>query len=135
MRKPPAKLFPITSVLLLGGALLLPSCATMGGSASPAEVRRLETAVAQQPGHVASLTRLGAAYRSAGRLEDARETLERAERLQPGTGPVALYLGITYEQLGDLPRARRLYEAYLANGRSESMKRTIRQRMPTVQRL
>jgi hypothetical protein len=125
MPRPPVQRFPVRSrpsvtvvfVASLTWAACGPTLPPLAAPA-PAEIPHLETMASEQPAHVTALVRLGAAYRSAGRLEEARETLQRAALLNPRDGGVALYLGLTHEDLGELGEARRLYEHYIRNGSS-----------------
>jgi TolB-like protein len=124
--------------LILVATLTAASCApSLHNTSAPtaAEIPQLEAQVRADSTSVASLVRLGAAYRAAGRLPEARTTLERAHRLAPSDGGAALYLGLTYEDLSDVAAARRLYETYLRTGTDAATKDAVRRRIPALERL
>jgi TolB-like protein len=101
---------------------------------SPADIPHLEVGVARDSSAVPALLRLGAAYREAGRHDEARMVLERAERLGPANPDVALYLGLTYEELDLVAEASRLYSRYLASGRSRQLRSLLQQRLMLLER-
>jgi TolB-like protein/Tfp pilus assembly protein PilF len=119
---------------ILAALFIMPVACATTGTTSPADITRLEREAAAQP-TLDALVRLGAAYREAGRTEDARATLERASQIGTGDGAVVFYLGLTYEELGELGAARRYYEWYLEHGRSQAMRTALRRRMPVLERL
>jgi TolB-like protein/Flp pilus assembly protein TadD len=124
-----------SAVWLLSLLLVPAACATTGAAGpSAAEIPQLERTVAREPTHLDALVRLGAAYRDADRLQDARATLERAAQIGTGDGTVIFYLGLTYEDLDELSAARRYYEWYLEHGASANMRNALRQRMPVLER-
>jgi tetratricopeptide (TPR) repeat protein len=141
MPRPPVQRFPVRSrpsaaavfAMCLTWAACGPTLPPLAAPA-PAEIPHLETMASQQPAPVTALVRLGAAYRAAGRLEEARETLQRAALLSPRDGGVALYLGLTHEDLGELGEARRLYEDYIRHGSSAQVRNALRRRMPALER-
>ncbi len=53
----------------------------------------------------------GGEYLAAGRLDEARSWLEKAQGLQPRHEKALNLLGLTYFKLGDFPRAAAIYEA------------------------
>jgi TolB-like protein len=101
---------------------------------TPAEIPGLEARLADGPVVVPVLVRLGLAYRSADRMEDARRTLEQAVAADGADPAAVLYLGLTYEELGRPADARRLYQRYLEVGRSRELVRWIGDRIPALQR-
>jgi TolB-like protein len=101
---------------------------------APAEIPELEAAIAEQPSSVPTLVRLGVAYREAGRLDGARNALERAVTLNATDPAAVFYLGLTYEDL-ELPgAARQLYTRYIEIGNRDDLKRTLRARLPALER-
>lgn len=118
----------------LGGC----TTATSDGPAPPhpSLIPALEARLASEEGLVEVMARLGAAYREAGRLDEARETLERAVALDPGSGPSTFFLGVTYEDLERWIDAREAYEGFLALGSTQGGARAaVRDRLPRVRRL
>jgi TolB-like protein len=101
---------------------------------SPDEIPSLEASLAATPGELAVQVRLGVAYREAGRLEGARNILERAVTQDPTDPAAVLYLGLTYEDM-DLPaQARALYTQYIAVGNRDDVKRMLAARLPILER-
>lgn len=92
-------------------AVLLAGCAGSTGplaapGVAPADIHALEQERAAHPSDPALLTRLGAAYYSADRYDDARQTLRASLSLDGRSFPATVYLGLAYEQLGQLDSAR-----------------------------
>lgn len=117
--------------------VLLSGCATGRApveAPSPAEIPALEDRVEASPSDVDAAVRLGAAYRQAGRLEEARRVLDAAVERRPGHGPAHLLLGLVYEDLERFGEARRVYEAYLERGGADPIRSTVRDRMTLVRR-
>ena len=95
-------------------AALLAGCAGSSGTlaspgVAPADIPSLEQERAAHPADPALLTRLGAAYYSADRYNDARETLRASLSLNSRSYPATVYLGLAYEQLGELDSARAVF--------------------------
>lgn len=111
-------------------AFVLEGCAS-GGARTDA-LARLEREARRQPASVSALRSLGIAYHRAGRPEDARTTLERAQALAPSDGVIALYLGLGAEQRADWVAAREAYERYLVHGRTSRVRRQLRRRMAAI---
>ncbi len=109
--------------------LLVPGCARTGRTARPEAVSRLETASAANPQSMNVLRALGIAYYKSGRFAEARTVLAQAHTLAPKDGVVALYLGMSAEQGGDLPAARVAYATYLQPGRTPRARAQLRSRM------
>jgi TolB-like protein len=127
--------------IVLIGTLVLPACMASAGigtltptSPSPSDIPRLEALLSEDSANVVVQVALGAAYRAAGRLPEARDQLERAvARTQD---PAAtLYLALTYEELHDYARARTLYERYIGLARASTASEQVRQRLRLVERL
>jgi cytochrome c-type biogenesis protein CcmH/NrfG len=107
MLRPSGPSSRVRSAMIAGACIAATACASVPMNAvapSAAEIPDLEVAVRREPGDAGLLVRLGAAYRAAGRLEDARITLERSVALNPADGGGALFLGLTYEDL-EMPAA------------------------------
>jgi tetratricopeptide (TPR) repeat protein len=124
-------------IVALAAVVLLTACAypsTPVRSPTPADIPSLEAAVARDPGDVTSLVALGAAYRTAGRREEAAARLEQALVLRPDDPAATVFLGLTYEESGDPARARDLYQRYLEVGGSETVKGQLRQRVALLTR-
>ena len=109
--------------------LTLGACASGGAGASLA---RLEQEQHAAPGSFAVNRSLGVAYYKAGRYTDARAALETAARLQPNDGTTALYLGLTAEELGDFPAARRSYATYMNVGRTSRVRVQLQSRLAAL---
>src|SRR6185295_14837379 len=100
---------PIFSTFLLAG---LAACAT-GGMTAGESVTRLEQQQKSSPTSSAVNRSLGIAYYKANRYAEARTALEAATKLDPKDGTTALYLGLSAEELGDLPAAKTAYSSYI----------------------
>ncbi len=122
-------------------AVACAACASGGGGAAirvndvtPQSIPSLEAAKSQHPQDPNTLTRLGVAYFKAGRYQDARPVLDSAIAHQPDNGVAAIYLGMTDEQLGDFPAAKRAYADYVAVARNAELKKTAQQRLALADR-
>lgn len=131
---------PLPLTVLLSGAVVL---AALGGCSTtpsdgpapphPSLIPALEARLAGEEGLVEVMARLGAAYREAGRLDDARETLERTVELDPESGVATFFLGVTYEDLERWVDARDTYSRFLALESGEGdVRRAVRDRLPRV---
>ncbi len=101
---------------------------------SPERIPELERAVQEEPADVDALTRLGAAYREAGRQAEAREVLERARERSPGHPPAVFFLGLTLEDLERYDEAREMYSTYLASGDDPPLAGAVADRLRLLQR-
>lgn len=122
------------SVLL--AAMLAAGCAPVFTPPPPAPERipALEVEAEQNPTDVPTLVSLGAAYRAAGRAEEARTTLERALDLRPDDPGAVLYLGLVYEDLEAYDQALEHYERYIRSSRSAELRNALRRRVPVLER-
>ncbi len=104
-----------TFTLLLVWAAAAGCASTGGAPAVPTaqELPALEDQLGRNPSDVPTMVQLGAGYREAGRLDDARVLLERARETEPENGAATLFLGLTYEDLNRYADAGSVYEAYL----------------------
>ncbi|MDB4890697.1 MAG: hypothetical protein JWL61_2552, partial [Gemmatimonadetes bacterium] len=125
MFKPPM----ISALLVLG----LSACAT-GGMTTGESVSRLEQQQKSAPASAAVNRSLGIAYYKAARYPDARAALETATRLDPKDGTTALYLGLTAEELGDLPAAKAAYSSYITYGRTSRVRSQLQSRLAALTR-
>lgn len=121
---------------LLAGLVTAGACAgaTPPQAGPTAEIPALEARVQRQPDDVQSAVRLGAAYREAGRLDEARRVLDEAHGRAPRDDGAALFLGLTCEDQGDLDCARRVYESYARTGASRRMRTELRGRLALLDR-
>jgi tetratricopeptide (TPR) repeat protein len=77
---------------------------------------------------------LAAAYRAAGKPEQALALLEPLVAADPRDAAANFYLGLTYEDLKRYGDARRVYTTYLASGRSPELKQEVQDRLALVDR-
>src|SRR5438034_11586711 len=106
-------------VTLAIGGVSLTAVACAPAIREPVEaIARLERARADRPTSEPVLRSLGVAYYKAGRLGDARVSLEQAVSLDASDAVAALYLGMTAEALDDPSAARAAYAGYLRVGRA-----------------
>src|SRR5258705_10786819 len=101
----------------LAALLLVLSIGACVSPSSGRSIAGLEQERSSAPSSFAANRALGIAYYEAGRHADALTALQTAARLQPNDGTTALFLGLTAEELGDLPAAKRAYSTYLEVGR------------------
>ncbi len=124
--------------LLLVGASVLWSCGTGGFRApaapKPEEIPALERAAASAPRDVDALVRLGAAYRAAGRLDDAQRVLEDALRVDRSSDEAIFVLGLVYDEAGQDSSAVALYRRYLDEHPSGALSNELNQRLDLVRR-
>jgi tetratricopeptide (TPR) repeat protein len=105
------------------------------GPAAAAGIAALQARAARGPGDVEVAVRLGAAYRDAGRLPDARRVLEAAAARSPRNAGAALFLGLTCEDEGDAACARTQYGRWLRlGGGSAPLKAELRGRLAALER-
>jgi tetratricopeptide (TPR) repeat protein len=99
------------SLPLAIAAALLAGCAAGTGAnrVAPNDVPALETQVAQRPNDGVLLTRLGVAYYGQKNWDRARDVLKAAVVLDRANYRGLVYLGLTYEELGQLDSARATY--------------------------
>jgi TolB-like protein len=104
------------------------------GVPAPEEVPQLEAQLAADPADPAILVPLAAAYREAGRTDEARTLLERARERRPDDPGAVLLLALTYEDLGRMQEAAELYHRYVALSRAPDLRDRIQGRARAVQR-
>ena len=121
---------PVISTLLLAG---LAACAT-GGITAGDSVSKLEQQQKSSPSSAAVNRSLGIAYYKASRYQNARTSLETATRLDPKDGTTALYLGLSAEELGDVPAAKSAYSSYIQYGRTSRVRSQLQSRLAALTR-
>jgi TolB-like protein len=99
-----------------------------------ADIPALEAGLAAAPEDAGTLFRLGAAYRQAGRLEEAGTVLERLAALRPDDAYAALHLGLTYEDMGRVQDAHRQYLQFLTLRGGPATERVVRGRVRLLER-
>ena len=121
---------PVISTLLLAS---LAACAT-GGMTAGESVSKLEQQQKSSPSSAAVNRSLGIAYYKASRYQDARTSLETATRFDPKDGTTALYLGLSAEELGDVPAAKSAYSSYIQYGRTSRVRSQLQSRLAALTR-
>jgi TolB-like protein len=96
---------------LAAGVVLSTGC---GGGAppaqpAPADVSSLEAEYARNPKDAGLATRVGIAYYNAKQYDKARDVFRSALALGESNYPARVYLGLTFEELGQLDSARVAY--------------------------
>jgi len=117
--------------------LLLAACAPAfqpSGPVTAGEIPLLEARVAQDPGSVPDLVRLGQGYREMGRTADAVALLERAHEREPLRPSAVAQLGLAYEAAERPDLARDVYEGYRRDGDSAALVGWIEGRLPALRR-
>ncbi|MEQ9399720.1 MAG: CsgG/HfaB family protein [Longimicrobiales bacterium] len=133
MRYPsPTRRLPLAAALVV--ALASVGCAYSIPEVDPADIPRLETAVASNPDDTGLQVQLGMAQFKAENYSGARATLTAAVDAGNETGAALLYLGMTHEEFEDWTAARDAYNRYLDAGRSEPLKEEIRKRLQLIAR-
>jgi TolB-like protein len=97
-----------------------------------AEIPQLEAQLALHPADARVIGALALSYRSASRLEDARDLLQRSPA--PGDPNLSLLLGLTYEDLGQYSDADEIYRTLLRTGVSRQLRSRVAGRQQLVQR-
>ena len=119
----------------VSGALL---CACAGGPApqgpAPANLPALEAAQQQRPRDAGLLTRLGIAYYDAKQYGRARDVLNSALAITAQNYSAYVYLGLAYEELGQLDSARASYNTAAAQARDAAQRGEIEDRLTLLTR-
>jgi tetratricopeptide (TPR) repeat protein len=118
--------------LLVACAWALPAAAQQKPNDKNQE--KLAAELAAHPGSVAANRALGIWYYKAERFAEALVPLEQARHLDPNDGVTALYTGLAAEQTKDYAAAKAAYNAYLAVGKTRSVRNDIRVRLVSVTR-
>ncbi len=102
---------------------------------SPDQIPALEARAQQAPVSTSVLVQLGAAYREAGRLDEAAAVLEQAVTTDPESGSATLFLGLTYEDQERFGEARAAYRALLDSGAGAAdLRGEVQRRLPLLER-
>src|SRR5437773_5525349 len=121
------------TLMNVGVAAVLAGCASSGQLTGDG-VAKLEATRAKRPNDASVLRSLGLAYFKAGKLTEARATLEQAAKLNPSDGTTALYLGLTAEKQNDLPAAKAAYQSYVRYGHTSKVRRQLEDRLAALMR-
>ena len=97
-------------------------------------IARLEAARAARPNDPAVARSLGIALYKRSKFTEARPHLDHAVKLDPRDGAASLYLGLTAEQLKDLPAAKAAYQTYVRFGRTSKVRRQLEARLAAITR-
>lgn len=118
----------------LAGLLAVGACAGTPATPAPtpADIPALEARRAQAPDDPAANLRLAEAYYSAQRYGDARAALARTLLHQPDNAEAQIYLGYTYEGLGQFDSARVVYTRLEASKPSGAVRRLLAGRLALV---
>lgn len=112
-------------------AALLAGCAAGTGAnqVAPNDVPALEAQAAQRPTDGVLLTKLGVAYYGQKNWDRARDALKSAVVLDRSNYRGLVYLGLTYEELGQLDSARASYTQARLRARGDRQKRELDNRL------
>lgn len=127
--------YPVRGLVL--ALALLGGCAnpyTAPPPPSPEQIPDLEARHATRPGDAEVATRLGAAYREAGRLEDAATLLESTVEAHPDHDEAVYFLGVTYEEAAADSAALVLYQEYVERGSDPRLREELERRIDLVRR-
>jgi len=118
------------------GALALGACAGGPPPAAPAprDLPTLEAELARNPKDAGLMTRVGIAYYQAKQYGRARDVLQSALVLGEQNYPARVYLGLTYEELGQLDSARVAYTTAAAQAGDSRRKAEIEDRLVLLTR-
>ena len=122
------RVFGLAVLVALGGCAGAPAAPPP----APADIPALEARRAQSPDDPAATLRLGEAYYSAKRYGDARAALGRTLLHQPGNAEAQIYLGYTYEGLGQFDSARTVYTQLDATKPSGPVRKLLSGRLALV---
>lgn len=130
---------PLLLAALLAVAGLVSACAPSSAGPRPPHpslIPALEARAAEEGAAPEALVRLGAAYREAGRPDDARRTLERAREMAPDRADAVFFLGLAHEDLGAWEEAEELYRAFLRDqdAGDDEVREAVEARLPWVRR-
>jgi TolB-like protein len=125
----PRRVFGLASLLAVGACA---GGAPVSQAPAPADIPALEARRAQAPDDPAVNLRLAEAYYSAQRYGDARAMLGRTLVHQPDNAEGRIYLGYTYEGLGQFDSARAVYTGLEASKPSGPVRRLLAGRLALV---
>lgn len=118
----------------LGAALAACASSVNTPPVAPADIATLEAQRQQRPSDVSVLTRLGIAYYDAKDFGHARDVLKSALALQSRAFTAAVYLGLTYEEMGQLDSARASYTQAAAMSPSADQRGELNDRLSLLTR-
>jgi len=123
-------------LLLLAGSSWGCASGGLGGPRvpGPEQIPALERTAAANPSDVDVRVRLGAAYRAAGRLDDAQRVLQAAYALDPSAAETVSVLGLVYDDAGADSSAVAMYRRYLDENPQGSLRGEIERRLELVRR-
>lgn len=127
---PPALMTALVSLALAAGCA---PAARAPAAPSPSEIPALQARLATDS-TPRTRTLLAAAYRAAGQPERARALLEPLVAAGAGGPAARFFLGLTYEDLHRYEDARKVYQAYLSEGKSDALKAQVRDRLALLDR-
>ena len=119
---------PALSTLLLAS---LAACASASLNSADS-VAKLETQQKANPSSANVNRQLGIAYYEAKRYPEARVALETATKIDPKDGTTSLFLGLTDEELNDLPAAKTAYSSYIQFGRTSRVRSQLQSRLAAL---
>ncbi|MDB4913139.1 MAG: hypothetical protein JWM95_783 [Gemmatimonadetes bacterium] len=120
---------------VISNLLLVSVAACASAALNPADsVARLEQQQKANPTAAGVNRSLGIAYYEVKRYPDARRALESAAKIDPKDGTTSLYLGLTDEELGDLPAAKAAYSSYIQFGRTSRVRSQLQSRLAALTR-
>jgi TolB-like protein/Tfp pilus assembly protein PilF len=122
------------ALVSLGAALSACARSVSTPPVAPGGIPALEAARQQRPGDIALLTQLGIAYYDAKDFSHARDVLKSALALQSRSFTAAVYLGLTYEELGVLDSARASYVQAEAMSPSSAQRSELNDRLALLTR-
>ena len=136
VRRTARRALPMLAISVSGGLLALACAAPLAIPPAPApeEIPSLEARLAAAPLDQDAAVQLGAAYRGAGRLEEAREVLEGARIDDPDDPAAIFYLGLTYEDLERFGDARTLYQEYVELSGDGALRDQLESRIELMRR-
>ena len=117
--------------LLAAGAVLTTGCGggTPPAQPTPANLPALESEYSRNPRDAGLATKVGIAYYDAKQYQKARDVLQSALVLGEQNYPARVYLGLTYEELGQLDSARASYTNAASLTRDARRKAEIQDRL------
>jgi len=114
--------------LSLLALVAIPAAAQVSADA----LAKLEAKHQASPNSVTASRALGIAYFKNKKYADATAVLSAAQKQAPKDGVIALYLGMSAEEQGDLISARAAYTTYLDVGRTASARADVTKRLAAV---
>ena len=121
--------------LLPAFALLSSGCATSSGplsAPSAAEIPALEADHRAAPDDLETGLELTAAYREAGRYDDARSVMEPLLEAHPDDPTLGVMAGLLAEDAGDFAAAGERYDAFLASEATGPLRALVEERREVV---